>query len=506
MFAIAWEYLTGRAVACHPTDREEPEWPPHPDRVFQALVAAWGETGCGAEGRAALAWLENAGLPSVTAPPPGAESGVEPGACPPTYVPVNDVEGPERGAYRDAHHALLPAGRTKKDRRFPSMLVGQHTCAVVWPQASPPDQVRAALEALCRATTSIGHSRSLVRAWTTVEDMPPTWVPTQPGERPRGPVTFLRVPTAGRLEELVEAYGDGGKTWQRPPTAQWHAFRRADDDAGAAVGPFDPRLIVLRVVGGDRPTLRQTLAFTVALRGALLPKADEAARRLVSGHEPDGTPIAGTHVAYLPLADVGHGHADGHLMGLALALPRDANPAQEQGVVRALALLLDVNTEHIKLTAGHAGCVHVAVEDRPAPPRGLRPETWTAPSNTWATVTPLVLDRLPPKRCGDPAQAKRSSQEWDAYQQWVGGQVRLACQDQGLPHPVSVEFGPVSRFSGAPPARDMAPVRRKPDGAKRWHVHVVIKFATLVAGPLVLGAGRYRGYGLCRPLRQGEGS
>ena len=68
MLAIAWQYLTGSAVAATVTDREEPEWPPHPDRVFQALVASWGERGGDPDERAALAFLETLGPPELVAP------------------------------------------------------------------------------------------------------------------------------------------------------------------------------------------------------------------------------------------------------------------------------------------------------------------------------------------------------------------------------------------------------------------------------------------------------
>jgi CRISPR-associated protein Csb2 len=40
MFALGAELLMGRAIITRWDNREEPEWPPHPDRVFMALVAA----------------------------------------------------------------------------------------------------------------------------------------------------------------------------------------------------------------------------------------------------------------------------------------------------------------------------------------------------------------------------------------------------------------------------------------------------------------------------------
>jgi CRISPR-associated protein Csb2 len=47
------------SVAATPNRREEAEWPPHPDRLFQSLVAAWGrDENPDDEERAALEWLE----------------------------------------------------------------------------------------------------------------------------------------------------------------------------------------------------------------------------------------------------------------------------------------------------------------------------------------------------------------------------------------------------------------------------------------------------------------
>jgi CRISPR-associated protein Csb2 len=40
MFALGLQYLTGVVYASDAASREQPEWPPHPDRVFMAMVAA----------------------------------------------------------------------------------------------------------------------------------------------------------------------------------------------------------------------------------------------------------------------------------------------------------------------------------------------------------------------------------------------------------------------------------------------------------------------------------
>ncbi|MFN8876672.1 MAG: type I-U CRISPR-associated protein Csb2, partial [Gemmatimonadota bacterium] len=43
MFALRLDLLTGRYAATSFDDRRRAEWPPHPARLFSALVATWGE-------------------------------------------------------------------------------------------------------------------------------------------------------------------------------------------------------------------------------------------------------------------------------------------------------------------------------------------------------------------------------------------------------------------------------------------------------------------------------
>lgn len=67
--------------------------------------------------------------------------------------------------------------------------------------------------------------------------------------------------------------------------------------------------------------------------------------------------------------------------------------------------------------------------------------------------------------------------------------------------PLEVNLGFVFRFAGAPVGWDVPPRKRGPDGAPRWHTQAVLIFDVPVAGPVLLGAGRFRGWGVCRPLR-----
>lgn len=73
-----------------------------------------------------------------------------------------------------------------------------------------------------------------------------------------------------------------------------------------------------------------------------------------------------------------------------------------------------------------------------------------------------------------------------------------------LPAPLQA---PMLRVGRAVPARRVGPradVNLGRPGERR-HAHAILVFDRPVRGPILLGAGRYRGYGLCRPL-SGPGS
>jgi CRISPR-associated protein Csb2 len=57
-------------------------------------------------------------------------------------------------------------------------------------------------------------------------------------------------------------------------------------------------------------------------------------------------------------------------------------------------------------------------------------------------------------------------------------------------------------FIGALTTREMPRLVRKSDGGLIRQVHAYLEFDEPVVGPILLGAGRYRGYGLCRPLQE----
>jgi CRISPR-associated protein Csb2 len=85
--------------------------------------------------------------------------------------------------------------------------------------------------------------------------------------------------------------------------------------------------------------------------------------------------------------------------------------------------------------------------------------------------------------------------------------IATACRHVGLPEPVEVEIHKHSAIMGAPSAY---PGRGRshgewtfPAGSKlksRPRRHVVLRFQDPVRGPILLGAGRYHGFGLLLPI------
>ena len=273
----------------------------------------------------------------------------------------------------------------------------------------------------------------------------------------------------------------------RPAPGRWQGYDRPPE----AISPDVPGSVfaihvVVLTIKGKRLSLPATLKLTAALRGLLMREyPEQPPPEWFSGHRPDGKPTGEPHVALAPMAFVGSRDADGRVMGLALTLPQGVDP-QEAG--RCLDPILrepgtGLPRTHPLFDGNWFECA-VELETRERPPANLNPQTWTKASRVWASVTPVVLNRH-----------FSGANKWDQTTE----SVKDMCGHIGLPRPREVLLHPVSRVEGVPHAREFPQLVRKNDGGKRSHNHAVIVFDQPVRGPVLLGAGRFRGYGLCRP-------
>lgn len=256
---------------------------------------------------------------------------------------------------------------------------------------------------------------------------------------------------------------------------------------------FSHDILVLARQYGPNLGLESTALLTAALRGAIL-KACSPVPEWISGHEENGAPLQRPHLAVVPFGYVGHSHADGHVLGVGCIFPSDVPPRERGRALRNLLFSMQGEPREVELTLGRFGTWALRREERLAAPLALQPETWTRQSCFWASVTPVVLDRYPKTDLG------QNRAGWAAE---VAEIVAGSCERAGLPSPRQIDIDKTSWHRGAPRAKPgqggfpLLPV--KSGVAERMQVHVWLRFAEPVEGPVLIGAGRYRGYGFCKP-------
>lgn len=532
MLAIEVELLTGCYVATAHSDRRRAEWPPHPARFFSALVAALHDRDeVDPAERAALLWFESQDAPSLRV---DLESDVGRRDVHDVYVPVNDVtlggdeairraekraigartpaatrkaEAELERAKREAvtvddrksdkavrtAMALLPDRRTRQVRTFPVVLPETPSFAFIWPTADPSPH-RAALDRLCARVTRLGHSSTLVRCAIADRDLVPTLVPSDVGD------VVLRVVGPGQLDRLDRAfaYHEGEKSRALPARPQRYrvASQTAPPSRRAQSVFSHSDWILFERVGGSRPLASRGTDLARALRGALIEvhgKQDLPAT--ISGHAKEG-PAEQPHVAFVPLPFVGHEHADGALMGCALVLPRDLPARDREQLMRTVAkweMERGNDRGDLTLAGGTLPPFHVRRVDISAK-AALDPARWSSASARFVTATPIALDRNPGNlRSNHDGTSSKAALE--AQKTISDACVRIV----GI-RPASVEVSLAPLLPGAQHVRDFLPWPGRPGRTARVRVHADIVFPDPVRGPLLLGAGRYFGLGLCLPV------
>lgn len=572
MLILGIRYLQGIAVGSH-GEYGCVEWPPHPARVFMAMVAAHYQTGADMTERAALLWLEKETPPDIHAPEALLCGVVS------QYVPVNDDRSQ---FFRDPQTKKIkfyqeisgiPIRRNRQDRSFARVSLASDILMLCWRKAEPSQVITSALATLCAKVTRIGHSSSLVQMWVA-EDLADGLQHWHVDEIRS--THLFRVPREGTLEELdrsfngapIAAYAElkvkeaeaetqlatarsthqtaklaakalkehgatkdalkvvdngskvakqaadrakdeldaiatvmtekfphGEPRQERPRISTYAGYTLANhvtDASQARSSVFNPHLAIFTLERIDGPyrslDLARTLGITDRWREALASHANDLspeAQSLLTGHAQNKAPLQSAHVAFFPLGFVGHSHATGHLSGIALGLPNDLimSPEVRRDVLRAAGRIRE-------LKLGRLGVWKVESSTFVRPLETLRPATWTAypkGATHWSTVTPIAYDHHP--------KAKDKAE----YLTEAAGIIRTNCERIGLPFPREVIITPVSAHLGTPPTHAFPRLRRK-DGSERRHTHAILIFDEPVVGPILLGAGRYRGYGLCRPM------
>jgi CRISPR-associated protein Csb2 len=452
-----------------------PEWPPSPLRLFQALVAAsaarWNERLAVSTAVPALTWLQELPAPLIV-------------ACPATmseaptlfYVPENSADRQVK-TWKDTDSTLF----VKRSEKVvaPIHMNGDSVHYVFSVTQADPVHVDVLREA-ARSLTHLGWGIDLVTGH--VQILSSSQVSLLDGERwlvrPGGPVR-LRVPIAGTLADLMRKHTNflnrlSNDVFQPVPplrTFDVLSYRRIGAPDSRPVCVFN---ILKPDASGSRPfhPARRTRDIAAWARRAVSEVSEAAGwadfSQFVHGHAEDGVAP-------------GHGR-DSHRRLQYLPLPTiNAKLNRVESIRRVMIAAPEGCEDRIDFIRRrllgrelHWGDEVFGLLTLPTE-RDWVKEQYLQPSRTWSTVTPVILDGF-------------NDHDGPKTQKLI----RKALLHAGIETAVEFEFSAFGFRAGVEPAN----CYRRPEKLNGSTVHVRLRFSVPVTGPLAIGAGRFRGFGL----------
>ncbi len=469
-FSLEVDFLLGRSFSSTNTRRDENEWPPHPTRLFSALVAAFKESDIGEAARDALLWLEGLEPPQIYAELPEKEVQRKNKLKNKLnfYVPVNDDSN-------------LPERRNRQPRWFPSIGLARTEVWYIW-KCSIIDPIKlTSLQKIAENVTYLGSSMSPVRV--RVDNDPPK--PTlEPSPSPYGDLN-IRVPGRGRLQHLEEIYNARKlSTYKQPRLGRVIPYSVVKDHK-QNVAASKMRSVSLFQIKHRKIPSEYLYSVSSVMKKAVTSLYPDPVPEQITGHKVNGDPLGALHMAVTPLLNVGNMYGDGHIIGVGVWMPVETPDFIIKELERVCSRI-------DKLTLGDLGVIdlkRILPADEERAPKSLRSTTYTGTYDnyTWASATPLILGKHPKKtKIGIGLD---------------GGEVMAEmCRISGLPPPIEVRIGTDSPFKGSPKSSAVM-LPEKYSG--RIVSHIWIRFGQPVQGPVLLGSGMYIGFGLLLPWEGG---
>ena len=468
MLAITVELLQGTYRAdpdgtANTASLTRGEWPPAPSRLLAALVAADGtQDRCRVTDGSELEWFERL-------PPPDIHAHAQPWhqVLQPRYVVFH-----KGNAEQSTHQEYV--GRRGMQVRPGVRVSPRHPCVTYEWDAEVPPRMADALRRRAARVGYLGTADSPVRlrvraAMAEVEKAEDLFQPDTGG------TLEINVPAVGDVRILDALYGQWVNHGARVARAQFPALRHqvryrspvtpATDDTGMVVA----WLRLGAPISGRRITPITTLFKQAVLSRHQAIHGEPPS--LLHGH---GFKGSGYELArFLALPDVGFRRSRGRIHGLALWLPTGCDTVMRQRIRDAAYAVRRLTGRGIDVT--------VVPYDTEMRPRAANPSRWTAPARRWITAFPALHER-------------RSRLDLQEVSRW--------CKHAGLPAPVRFRSTRSPLVHGAV---DLAPVEvNRPGRMGLPYSHVALWFAEPVRGPVVIGAGRQRGLGLCVPVEDGD--
>ena len=492
---------------CHGrNDDDNPEWPPSPLRLFQALVSAssnhWRGNQFQELARPALQWIESI-QPSVISPSIATASfGYR------MYVPNNSGDLMTAAWARGDTETTMAKFRVEKDVR-PTRLRDEAVHYLFGLSSDTCPHFETLREA-ARSVTHLGWGIDMVAGNAELLDETETaelkgevWQPTKVSNG-----TALRVPIIGTLDALITKHQaflerispDGFKPV--PPLSAFRvvSYRRATD-------PSPPQFAAFSILKPDASgmksfdPLRRTRDVAGMVRNAIADVANQQGwtktqiNEFIHGKTPDGAkphsgPASPDRFQYLPIPTINH--ALGRIESIRrvlIAAPPHCNQ-QIAWARRAMAGAEMKNNNQVE----------ALLTILPTSDWVLR--QYLEPSTTWSTVTPVILPgyddpdhlRRKLKDCHDAETQKRYLARLDER---VESLLRKAFRQAGysneLVEQLELEWREVGFHRGVELASRYLPPENLNHAPR---IHVRVRFPSNVQGPIAIGSGRFRGFGL----------
>jgi CRISPR-associated protein Csb2 len=485
--------------------------PPSPARLFQALVAGIGLGGpLSSQQSEALEWLEGCDPPVIAAPL------MTRGQSMTNYVPNNDLDAvggdPRRVAQIRGAKIITP-------RVFDPEL------PFLYAWAFDEDEGNRQARSICSIADQLyqlGRGVDLAWAWGEVLDIEEVdgrilgypGLVYKPSRGGRG--RTLACPRTGSLKSLkarhaantqrFSAHGSGKDAKQlfsKPPKPY---FRQVVYDSSPVRRVYDLHEGTSTSAFAVWP-LGRAVELVVELRDAAakrlrsaLPDRDAEIERVLVGRKADGSDAGPTseRVWIMPMPSIGFHHADRGIRRVLVEVP-GVCPLRTDDVYWAFSGLelpspsIGATQPSIVTAATDASmCAHYGIEADPV--------HWM-----WRTVTPVALPGWASRRRIDPAGASldaKNGTERRSEQARAAGAVLQALRFANVHTRVDVIRVQREPFEERGERVEAFAAGTRFAKERLWHVEIA--FTEAIAGPLVIGDGRFLGLGVMAPVRASE--
>jgi len=456
-----------------------PEWPPSPQRVYQATLCAAARNGC--DGHDEFQWFEALSPPDILAPATTTALRRE------FFVPNNDAD-----VSKKFDRQLRLTGKVAR----PTRILGDSTTVrYLWPIRPEDEPTARKIIHHAQLISAVGWGIDLVVAnGQLVEIEEPTW---SAGMRRWTPATggkLLRCPVAGTLHDLREVYdsfvnrvdGKFYKLPRRPSRFREVMYRTSRDHApgrpGIAFKLLEPDDDTDRLASFDA---RHAMHVAAWLRGRACKLARSEATRFlkgydseqyVAGHVSEGARAGPSppRLSYLPVPTIGHRRADGRIRRVIVAEPYGGTGDCVEWARQALSLKM--------LTDSGGG---KQAQLLPLESDGVL-KCYKRQSRVFETVTPVLL----------PGHDGRS---YKKAQKLMSKAIEQAGFSRDDVESVYLQKAPF--FPGAYHPREyVLPQYLKALPHSAMHARITWKHP--IHGPLAIGAGRYLGLGLFAAIHE----